>query len=212
MFFGKKITIQDKVEAAGSFESRQFEGRDANGLMNEYLRCIDTTSEKWELAFVMNLSPEQFELLKKSSVNSAINVYTSYKSVEFNNCLIPVFFVRLNGNEGLSFAGLLRLELFREKDHPLNGLNMVKILNEQQKISITPVVNGKKMPGMYVTNQMKGYLSKDVAVIEGTRFDEQTCAKYSSARMGIKTMAMRDAISTGTNTGLGLIFWNRLMK
>lgn len=210
MFFKKKFTVQQKIDSVKRVEERQYETPQETGLMSDYLRCIDTSADKWEVAFVMHFTDKLFEIMKSSSVNSAINVTMTYRSFDYNDCLIPILFIQLNNNEKLSFACMLRLDVFKEKGHPMSEVNILKILNEQQKINFSLAMNGKKMPSIYVTNQIRGYLSKDVDRLDREKLDEKTWSRYSLSHTNLIFQAHMENMNADFN--MGSFLWNKLIK
>ena len=177
--------VQQKIDSIRGFVERQYEGGGDPGEMYDYPRCIDPINDIWEIAFVTHLNDALLSTLKSSSSsnNSQLIFSTTYASLEYRNCLVPIVFTRINHNEELSFASLLRVEIFKEKKHPMADVNILKILNEQQKLYIDLVEHGKKLTSVYLANQMKGELGMDVAKLDRVKFDSNTVFRYSQARI-----------------------------
>ena len=202
--------VQKKIDLIKELVERQYESPEEYGEMHDYLRCIDTANDIWEVAFVIHFNDDLFATLESSSANSRLSFKTTYGSLEYQGCLIPMVFARINDNEKLSFVSLLRPDIFKEKGHPMADVNLLQILNEQQKLYIDLVVNGKKMQGVYLTNAMKGYLAQDVAKLDRVKFDSKTSSDYFIARGNIKFQAeMANRLGNAT---IGEIFWKKFVK
>jgi hypothetical protein len=207
----KQAVIQQKIDSIKGLVERQYEIDGEPGMMYDYPRCIDPINDIWEMAFVIHLNDTLYSTLKSSwsSNNSMLNFSTTYRSFEFNNCLVPIVLTRINKNEELTFASLLRLELFKEKKHPMENVNLLKILNEQQKLYIDLVASGKKLPGVYLTNQMKGYLSADVAKLDRVKFDRKTDSNYSITRTNLVFQIQLETHDIRGHIGQKL--WNKVV-
>jgi hypothetical protein len=202
-------TNQQKIDSIKDYVERLYIVDGEPGLMSEYPRCIDPNNDIWEIAFIIFLDDDLYFVLKTSlnENNSMLNFSTTYRGVVYNDCLFPTVLTRINKNEVLTFASMLNVAFFKGKKHPMEDVNLLKILNEQQKLYFDLVYKGKKLPGVYLTNQMRGTLGPDVARLDREKFDSDTIAKYSSSRRNFIFQAQLQAPRT---SNIGQKLWIKL--
>lgn len=99
---------------------------------------------------------------------------------------------------------------FKDKNHPMFEANLVQIFNEQQKIHLTLVAEGQKLPGIYVTNNMRGSLAKDVGIVQGTKFTASTAAQST---MAVDNLVFRTHMDNHDNPdySFGVFLWKKFL-
>jgi hypothetical protein len=202
------------LERAEGLKERATE-KNKPGTLLDFLVPLSNDAKQWEISFALHLSRETSARLKAKSV---LNTNNTIVAMPVGNVQMPVFLLRLDNSEDLSFACMLRVDLCGEKRTEFESLDYINILNSQKNIFVEEYVEGSYIGKFAMTNQNSGRSLLTISELVNKCLRKEGQIAYSMARTDLHMSFMFEAMKRKELAGLsedekfGRLMWELYTK